>query len=362
MKLEPRKILDLLRAELHHEELALDALRPLLLTALARPGYEVAADYLAEVAAQGLAAGDPRGWALAGLAAAVLPGHPRAPDHAALLDRWEAPGPLQPAALGALAEAARGGALTPAPYVEAAIIGLRRCTQDLTSPQAEALIALSVAALARCAAEGEGATSAARRLLAALRGAARWGEADAPGLGLEAVPAEVREHLFERLHQHLHQYGHSYFMDAHTGRPLGRRWERYAPIQEAAPSYAMTAAVAELSLRRDRWAPPLVEALLRRLYDEGVAGLRARGVELRRAPPHAPAPPPRLHPGATLIGYDAQLAVAQALAAAEALLRVGERTLAQQTAISVLDALERAPGQGAYRDWAHKLAYPRALL
>lgn len=364
MKLTPRHVLEMLRAEAHHPQPDLEDLGHVLEAALPRPGFEAAADYLAQLAAQGLERADAHGWRWAQLAAHLLPDHPLAPDAQALLVRWRALERPDTHALKALAALGRGQRLSLAALEEISLEGVRRCGQELQQHQADALVGLTLVTLAHCALDMPARRQEAARVLAALRGAQLWSQplapSDAPRM-LAHVPPEVHEYLYNELQRRLRERGACYFTDNQTlGRSIGRRWTRYGQLQEAAASTPFIAAVVELSQHRGHWGDQAAQALVTILYQQGIAGLQRRGVLLRRPTQGFP-PPPQIQEGASLAGYDGQLAVQEALAACECLLRIGERTLAQQTAILLLDILGRVPGQAAYQEWARRIAYQNAL-
>jgi hypothetical protein len=331
----PRKVLEVLRAELGSatpDALELDAV---LGAVPDSEGWGPVWDYLVDRAAGVREEPSQAGWvALWMCAAHVRDRLPLQTSEIVAASR----GAVWVASLAACAQLTMSGDL-PGSQLGVAIVR-HGCLQRVDAPRPRsAVLRASRVALTACFASGD--SEGAARFLSALRGAPAWSP---PSWGDTGLPLYVRAGLFGSLHDSLLDLGRAWVSDVGLGaRALGRLSE-HGELAAYARDAAACAACAQL--RSGTWANSVFESGVSRLRSEAAAGLE----RTRRA---------RSFGAYEMTQQDVHAGVVRALTAAEALLAVGQGRLGGEVAREVDAELARLVHSDGYRRWARDLVRGR---
>lgn len=349
MVFDPNAALEILRHHLHAAEPDLIELDALLGAASTEPEFALLQDYLTGQVAQLIDAEHPQRWNLALLRHRHAAEHPQTPPLFKITALLAGAQVTEAGVLDWLTLLLRQHGLVPgdlARWIAAAVA-------------AEALPAEEVAALTLTALTATVATTPAGsithtpvRICTVVRGTDSWG---APALLARLAPEaritpERHTAVFTALSEAIYDQGAPWLVDRARLSWIATRDVRYSPAPDYAQVMTMAAAVAELSLHRDRWPEPYQEAIHDRWVDIATHAMSRVGVRLS---PNTSTP--HLEADATLYGPDGSLALQYALATAESLLAVGAHERAQQLARQVLAAINALGAPHSDRRWAMRL-------
>lgn len=327
----PRKVLEVLRAELASATPDVVELDAVLGAVPVAAGWDPVWDYLVERAGEVFSEPTEVAWIALWMCAQHARERSRTLDAAQILAAAAAS--PWPAALETCGALCRGGRLR-GEQLGVAVVRHPIFTMVESARVRETVLGVCRVALAANFIDGD--ADAAGRLVAAVRGAPAW---NPPSWGETGLALYVRAGVFRSLHATLETLGAAWVWDRAAGGRALDRLAPHGPLDRYARDAMAAAACAAL---RSDWVGALLArgtGRFERAAVEGVARLaQARSVGAMDI--HQP---------------DAHGGAVAALTAAEALVAVGDPARARQVAVPLRAELGRLPGSEAYLSWARRV-------